>query len=462
LIGFLLPSIRNPWRPATLYFFFASIMIVITVLLTPAGMVPDETTHFLRAVQVSQGSFTGIRKEKQSGGMLPDTALPALLGAEYLIGHPEQHYSTKALDQSAAIPWSHTYTFTDFHGASIYAPGAYLPEALAIRISRLAHQSVLQTFFVARLVNGFLTVMICTLAIAISRRGTAWLFALGSLPMTLHLAGSCSQDGMLIGLALLAAAILSRHTKETRWLKLSWIGISALFAVLAAAKPPLLICALFPAAFVSRRYLRPLLPFVISFVATILWYIVGIAPVKVQFQATNGVSDSGQIKWMLLNPFGTVGIVIHTLRTMGKLFWAQMIGRLGWLDTPLSGGFYALASIILVLSFLSGAVWKGAASDRQSARAVWTTLAVGSLSVVAMMLALYVIWSPVGAGLIAGIQGRYFLTLLPFLVLLLPTMPRAGFMAPDLVAHQIIVAVLAGYLVVDAGALSHALIVRYW
>nr|WP_298797403.1 DUF2142 domain-containing protein [uncultured Acetobacter sp.] len=454
--------VRSPFSVAKIYLFFASLMVLITIFFTPEGMTPDEGPHFFRAVQISQGGITGLRKGDQSGGMIPTTVLPALISTVDMIGHPERHFSTSSLDKVAHLPWNQTYEFIDFRNIAIYAPGAYLPEALTIYVSRLAHLSVIQTFYAARLTNGFLSILLCTAAIALSRRGTAWLLLLASLPMSVHLAGSCSHDGILIGLTLLATAILTRHTPSSRWSIGAWLGVSALFALLAMGKPPLLLGALLPVAFACRHYVRPLLPLTISLFATGAWYMWGIAPVKVQFLAQGGVSDSAQIKWVLLHPLQTLGVVLHTLATYSPNFACQMIGRLGWLDTPLSKQFYILTAIALVLSFLSGAVWKGAGAARQTLRVVLTTLTVVAASILAMMLSLYVIWSPVGSDIISGIQGRYFLTLIPFCAMLLPAMPQAGRLAPKLAFHQLGAGVVVVYLTIDTITLGHALLARFW
>jgi hypothetical protein len=70
------------------------------------------------------------------------------------------------------------------------------------------------------------------------------------------------------------------------------------------------------------------------------------------------------------------------------------------------------------------------------------------LSVIAIGLALYVDWTPVGMPWIGGLQGRYFLPLLPALALCLPRLshPRlaAVLAAPCIAAAVLSVAVLPG------------------
>jgi uncharacterized membrane protein len=48
------------------------------------------------------------------------------------------------------------------------------------------------------------------------------------------------------------------------------------------------------------------------------------------------------------------------------------------------------------------------------------------LSVWAVTIAQYLSWSPVGSATIEGVQGRYFLVLLPFLLLAVPHWRRCG------------------------------------
>ena len=84
---------------------------------------------------------------------------------------------------------------------------------------------------------------------------------------------------------------------------------------------------------------------------------------------------------------------------------------LGWLDTPLPDRFYHLAWGILVATILVDPFRQ--ARVEPVARALY--LAVFALTFAGVLLALYVATSDVGAPAIRGVQGRYFVPLLPLL-----------------------------------------------
>ncbi|XAO71453.1 MAG: hypothetical protein AAYR33_00175 [Acetobacteraceae bacterium] len=58
---------------------------------------------------------------------------------------------------------------------------------VGIWLGRIFHFSVFTTFMLARASTGLLAVTLTTLAIALCRKGTLFLVALASMPMTLHL-----------------------------------------------------------------------------------------------------------------------------------------------------------------------------------------------------------------------------------------------------------------------------------
>ena len=89
-----------------------------------------------------------------------------------------------------------------------------------------------------RIAQGLVSVALAALALGIARRGRLVLFLLLSLPMTLSLFGSCSQEGPMLASAALAAAWLSRRDAQAPGTTAGWIGIGLLLGLLGPASPP--------------------------------------------------------------------------------------------------------------------------------------------------------------------------------------------------------------------------------
>ncbi len=84
-------------------------------------------------------------------------------------------------------------------------------------------------------------------------------------------------------------------------------------------------------------------------------------------------------------------------------------------------------------------------------------LLVLALSVAALGVSIYVMWSPTGAPIIEGVQGRYFIPMSP--LLLLPLCLRRG--AIDLAAKRLHWAVI-GYLIWAMAVTLYTLANRYY
>ncbi|MEE8664286.1 MAG: DUF2142 domain-containing protein [Acetobacter sp.] len=457
----------RPFPLSAVYFFFASIMVVICTFITPPGQTPDEQTHFARGVMLSEGQIIGqllSPAASDSGGMLPSNFTSGYTGFDDLPFHPDRRASPIVMDSLRNVHWNKERTFIGFCTTVIYAPFTYIPSAATIWVARHTRMTILQTSYAVRLVNGFLTVCICSIAIALARRGALFLAVIASMPMTMALAASCSQDGILISLAILASSILTRFNRLTEISFQNWILLSFLFAVLAVSKPPLLMCALIPAILMlDKKKWLALLPFALGLVFVGIWSWIGIKPVKIQFLPDRGVSDSGQIHWVLTHLTMIPTLAVNTLKQNGYNYVREWVGVLGWLDAPLPHAFYNLALATLFLSVIISA------SSLLSKEVIPQSKLISAVTVLsilatagAIFLSLYIIWTKVGNLSVDGVQGRYFLPIVPFFALLFPQMKEEGQIIPFVGLHQVAVVAISVYWIIDALTIVSVLSMRYW
>lgn len=360
--------------------------------------------------------------------------------------------------------WSSDRRWVSFRNTAIYAPIAYLPGALVSYAARHGRATIFQTSYAVRAVNALCTIALCALGIAVARRGKLYLVVLSSLPMVLALGASCSQDGVIMGLSVLTAALLTRVEILAPGATRFWVIITALFAVLAVSKPPLVLCSLIPLGFVlrDRAWLRAL-PIVFSIAAVLVWQKLGSDPAKVLFRQGFGVSAGGQVHWVLSHPLLLPGLAFNTLKINAVHNIHEFFGVLGWLDTVFPQWFYRSAYAGIAITSLFCLFPALRQSDlRQSGRITAITIIAVLLAIGAVYFSLYVIWTPVGAPVIDGVQGRYFLPIAPFLALIFPKVSVEGQVAFSLRTHQIAMLALGLFLAIDMVTLTCVLASRYW
>lgn len=150
--------------------------------------------------------------------------------------------------------------------------------------------------------------------------------------------------------------------------------------------------------------------------------------------APPGVLPLEQLTWTLFHPLDLFLLLARTIATQAHSWANQMVGVLGWLDTPLPRPLVAAQLLLLPLAALLEPL------ERPLARSTRLLLAATLAgSTLALLLYAYVVWMPVGAGTIDGLQGRYFLPLAPMaLALLAGAAPRLARdrAAPLLLAAQ--------------------------
>jgi uncharacterized membrane protein len=266
------------------------------------------------------------------------------------------------------------------------------------------------------------------LALWLAERGRLLLLITLSLPMTIWLAGSVSQDGLAIAITVLGVALLTRDSRAA-----FWCGCAAL-AVLVLQKPPFLPLAILPLV-MEGPFTRRLAGAASVAVPGLLWSVAVAALVSVPLlpgppyhpgplwpgdpqRLFRSAIASAQIMVILHHPLHVALLPVTSGGPALRFLWLQFIGFLGQLSIRLPKALYTL---------WSAAILSGIAALLASPRAPgqrWFTAPLAALAVLGsielIFLALYLTWTPVGMDRVDGIQGRYFIPLLPILLFVVP------------------------------------------
>ncbi|HXG13431.1 MAG TPA: DUF2142 domain-containing protein [Gemmataceae bacterium] len=417
------PSPRRRWGPEHL---FGGLVIGFGLLFAfgmPPCQVPDEVSHFHRAYQVSEGRLFPIMVGEWGGGDLPVSILKVSSTFAHLPFHGENRATRENFAVLLATPLNpDERDTTTFPGSAFYTFVPYLPQALGIATARAAGFGPLGIFYAGRLANLALAGVLVFLAIRLMPVFKAVLGTVALIPMTVHQLASMSPDASTIAVALLLAALLlrlalgqggaDRGTIVALWGLAGWLALCK-----------------FPYAGVGLLYLavpagrlggwrRYLLVGVVLLLVTAGAVGAGVAmkrftPGRITPDGV-GASMEGQLAFIRAHPIRYAKICAATVAEFGQV-WLDQMGTLGWLDTPVNPlamhGFFT----ILVLVALGDRTPGLEPGWRVKGAALLAAVVCGGM----ILTSCYVCGCRVKAPLIVGPQGRYFIPLLPLLLLLL-------------------------------------------
>lgn len=409
------------------------VALVLCFLIAPM-QAPDESRHFLRACQFAQGQILPEidPNTHKAGGLLPAAAVDFVrdkMNPEYYRNEDRLHSIAarlRALNAAAQhqAPLSQQ-EFGVFPGSAIYFPALYLPQTVGIRLARLFTYKVYLWFYAARVANAVTAIGLIFLALLLARGYRLVLLIPAILPMSLYQISSVSSDAEFISVSILFVALSIRFVgSDGRALRGALI---ACLFLLTLGKPVYLPFALLLLPAYKRLGWRRAILFcagVIAFCscAYVAWsYFVRpiFAMAARDFESRN---PSAQVGYILTHPVGFLIALRHTVIWDSSTMIRSMIGDFGWVGMPLPLWFYHLTygffAIILLCLFLN---WK---QIRISKFLSGGFAAAGAL--LAIALAGYVLWCPVGSNVIGQLQGRYFIPVLAILAFFFPAMDRIG------------------------------------
>ena len=405
----------------------------------PTDQVPDEPTHVMRAASLLHGAVIGHRVAAlnlgtgaRDAGVIGNTglALAAIAGNGDIAPLPPGSSRAARLAWVRDIPWQPRLSFVSSANTAAYAPVTYIPAALGMGAAILMGAKPHAAIIGARFANVLIFALIGGLALWLAERGRLLLLITLSLPMTVWLAGSVSQDGLAIATAVLGAALLTRAGRPA-----FWCGCAAL-AVLVLQKPPFLPLAILPLVVPGGLGgLRRLAGAAVVALPGLLWAVAVAALVSVPLlpgqpyhpgplwpgdptRLFRSAIAGAQVTVILHHPLQVALLPVTADGRALPSLWLQFIGVLGQLSLRLPHAIYSLWSAAII----SGMA--GLAASRRAPGARWFTAAGAALGILAsielIFVALYLTWTPVGMARVDGIQGRYFLPLLPMLLFLVP------------------------------------------
>lgn len=308
------------------------------------------------------------------------------------------------------------------------SPVGYLPQAIGISIARLLHLGYIPLVYLGRLFNLLAFTAMAALAVRVMPFKKELIMAVSALPMTLHLASSMSYDAAYLGLSLLFLAwcLSLAYEKEEVTIK-DTVLMALLLVLLEPGKivylPVAGICLLIPAARfgTKRRYW-------ISVISVIVVVVLAVFLVNRLVLSAWATETERYVSWseaagytlqdVFNRPDEIFMVYYETVITQFDYHMVTMLGGfLGNLDPNLTVPPICL-TILWYTLFVSTIRREGENAPIGGGQKLWILLLV-FLSACLVLASMLLGWTPRNSTYITGVQGRYFIPLLPLVLLIL-------------------------------------------
>jgi hypothetical protein len=424
------PARAGRLTPGAAFLALAGSFGLFFALATPPHDPPDEARHHARAWLVSGGRLRVVGEAPGHAASVPrditqlhrrghhwsDAQVErGLLGAAGRTG-PHDPAELRALLRGSLARWDlQPVRLLTPYNPVLYAP--YLPAfwiARALELSAAAGLLLARLFGLALWLGGTWL----TLRIAPCQR---WLLAaVALLPMSVFQAASISADP-LTQLAIfwlfaewLRAAARGDSPRGPRDVLRLVAAALALGLVKPGYAPLALACAGLPGS-AGSRFAITAAALAAAALPTLGW--AAVLHAAREPAVVPGADPVAQLQFVLGHPFAFLAAVGDTVAGLWDRWLEGMVGNLGHFDVEIPKAATALG---LAAVAASASLERGALAPGRRLLLLGAFLAT-SLALFAMA---YLGWTPVGAERIPGVQGRYFLLVLPFALVALPRLPR--------------------------------------
>lgn len=384
----------------------------------------DEDRHFYNAYLLSRCQIRPEYRESKVGGFLPQNLYAVSQQFQGIPFQNKARLNHRMLEDLKALPLDEGSEM--FYDNPLYRnnPLPYIPFAIGIRIAMLVNPNPIHLLWGARIAGlvFFLAAVVFAIRLAPAHKYVLLILALS--PMTLFQAASVTYDVMHLALTFLIVAFaFALAVREKR------IGTAEIIAYLLATmaynsiKPgyfliPFLVFMV-PAKKIGspQKILVLLLCLcVASILPTLAWngYLSSLhLPPPKPLINDFLYGTSAQASAILANPVIFARNLFLNFLIQGKEWIIGTLGRLGYSYTHLNHAvLFAHGLVLIAVSVVDSSP---SARFTKYQKAIAAVIAIGVVGIISTG---FFFGSPVGARLIFGLQGRYFIPVIPLVLLL--------------------------------------------
>lgn len=385
-------------------------------IVTPVLNTPDEYVHLSRAMHIAQGDINldnnpaNLQISEDYFVIVDDYTMPPLAvdAFEY------QHSSTE-------VPFK---GLADFRTTNAYWFIGYIPQVIGITLGRALNVNVGLIYYLGRIFNAICYALLAYIAVKLSGNFRQIMMLIVLMPMNIFLAASYNQDGVALGFIYVIIGLFIHYLTRQKMLGYKeLVMFTALSCLIITLKLPyiLLMGLLFfiPKERFSIKFptISILLVSCLVLALTAIWFI-GYQQIK-STTTLQGVGLVGQIQYFLSNPS-------HGLLALSKEFFLTphrlvMLFYFGILNLPMR------ETLIPIFTFYLFVIASNLGQKQVTLRSRTGSILIGLGIICGIILVMYLTWTKIGYGHVDGIQGRYYLGVLPLFALSITALPIKSF-----------------------------------
>jgi len=402
-----------------IFWFFFIIAVFLFAFLVPPFQKPDEQTHFYRAMALADGQlFCSSDDTRAQSFLLPASVyqFPKTMQQEHVIMRYDTKFPIGLL--KAQYPYRGDKNLTDAFAYCSLPFISYIPFGISALVS-IPLNNLFITFYSMRLIAALMFIICVFVGFrVIPKQYRVMYLFLAVNPMVLHQGTSISYDAILLDLMYLLFPLWLRVMEEK---KISWRTLGMLITLIVLS------CIVKPGYWFFAGILIPCIRKIHLkkhiFSVIVMIGVVGIIAVT----AASGLGTSSffgntldinhpQIYLFLRDPWYFVTVVWTTIRETHEELLQGMVGFFGWLD-------YRLPLYVSMLyAFFGGMVAYDYVRNRTKSLEGRVIALIGAICLGTILLIFFYFYrsaTPFGYRVVIGVQGRYFLPILPFFSLFL-------------------------------------------
>jgi Predicted membrane protein (DUF2142) len=424
---------RSEFRPALVFVLLSLAFGTAISVVVPPLRGPDEIAHFLRIYSYARGQLLPVVEVGDRKGIFIDQELYDQLSffksaGERFGRNREQglrygEIMREYVEHRAAFrEGGQAKQFMPFAGTEGYSPVAYAPYIVAGAIGNLLGLDFQKLLLLMRVAGLITFTIVAAYAISIAP-ALKWAFVLiATLPVSIYNRSVLSADGAALASALMITALCfsAVQRRGPAWQRSLWMTVCAL------SKQPQIVFVLLELMVsrlteLRRRWSSVALVVMPSFILSPLWVLAvsaDIAAWRLNVAETyprEHFDPLWKLQYMWDHPLHFPLATWKSLTVWGDRLWPELIGILGWQDVPLQPWVYVVLTGGLLIVCLQSLSLDAPVRARM---AVITGLAVlGYVTLVYLIF--FLTYTPLTFDHVRGVQGRYFVIVLPVFAIFL-------------------------------------------
>lgn len=402
-------------KPEKALLYILPIFCIVLSAVIPVGRGHDEYNHWIKSYEVSEGELFTPIVEGNSSANVPEAILNVIVEKTKGVFKYSDNMDllNVKLDEGAK-------TKVKINNIATYCFVQYIPQAIGIAVGRIITKVPLLLAYFGRTFNFAVCITLMYFAIKNIPFGKNIMLALSILPITIEGFATLSSDGITIAMACFFISYVFKliYDEKTKCGKKELLILGVSGAILALCKfvylPIVFLTILIPKEKFENnkeRIISITLIVTVAVILNLLWLYIG----STSLVQLNPNATKYKFMQILTNPIEYVEKVIYTFTNNFDMYFESCFGgQLEWDEVVKMPIIPYITCTVMLIATINEEKLKDIFDKKQIIVMMLIILAVAGL----IFTSIFLQWTSDKIE-INGVQGRYFLPILPLIMFLI-------------------------------------------